>query len=393
MANLFARKNKAGEIISYRATARLGLGDNGKPIERSTTFKVDLNSKKSADRIRREIQKMADAWERDVKEGRISASPEKFGSYIDYVLETRAARGIWKRSTIATYAKTAAVIKNAIGEVRLRDVTARKLNVFYTDLLTGKTLGHPISTKTVKARYHALIATVLEQATREGLVVRNESKLAEPPKVQQAEKKTLELEQLKKLYTVMKQEPLANQAAIRLLAETGARRGEILGLKWNNVDLENRTITIDSILMADKSTGRLYVDTPKTKKSVRVIGLTGDMVSFLRRYKAEQAKERLMIGAPDQGWVISKPDGEPINPEHFTQYCLKHLTNATGFHITPHMLRHTQASVLIANHVPITAVSQRLGHSNVSTTADIYSHALMEADTQCTETVQRIFAF
>ena len=179
---------------------------------------------------------------------------------------------------------------------------------------------------------------------------------------------------------------------VHLLLITGARRGEVLGLKWDKVDFAgNRVYICNSVLYAPDV--GIYEDTPKTERSKRYIALPAETMQLLRRYRAWQAAERLRLGEyyQDRGFLFAQDNGNPMHPDSVTDY-LKKFSKRHGLpHINAHAFRHTMASMLYFNGMDSVSISKRLGHAQVSTTANIYSHVIEAADQKSADILGDIF--
>ena len=244
----------------------------------------------------------------------------------------------------------------------------------------------PLSPKTV-LEHHRLISTVLGQAEKEMLVPYNAAAKATPPKVDRKEPNYFQPEDIAAILDALEREPLKWRTIIHLLIVTGCRRGEIMGLKWDKVDLDRQRITIDRALLVGKS-GTAYEDTTKTGDT-RYLNIPAETVQLLREYRREQTIMRLKNGDRwnDTGYVFTRDDGRPMNPESVNSW-LNDFSKKNGLpHINPHAFRHTAASVLIAAGTDVVTVSKQLGHSSVNTTESFYSHMIEEAKAQATECI------
>ncbi len=165
-------------------------------------------------------------------------------------------------------------------------------------------------------------------------------------------------------------------AAWRLSATTGLRRGEVLGLRWRDVDLDARRCSIVRSLVTSKGAPRF--EEPKTRSGRRSVALDPQTVTALRVHRRRQAAERLAWDAAytDHGLVFCREDGTPIWPRSFSRMFDNHVTDAEVARIRLHDLRHTHATLALAAGVHPKVVSERLGHSTVGITLDIYSHAI-----------------
>ena len=257
---------------------------------------------------------------------------------------------------------------------------AEALGVSMNRAFTVERNSRTLSPKTI-VEHHRLISTVLDQASKEGLVPFNVASKATLPKVQKKEVNYFQSEQVAAIREALEREPVKWKTLTHLLLITGARRGEILGLKWDRVDFEGCRVHICNNVLYSVDRG-IYEDTPKTETSDRYISLPAETVKLLRQYRAWQSGERLKLGGyyQDQGFVFSQDDGKPMHPDSVTDW-LKKFSKRHGLpHINPHAFRHTMASMLYFNGVDSVSISKRLGHAQVSTTANIYAHVMAEAD-------------
>ena len=171
------------------------------------------------------------------------------------------------------------------------------------------------------------------------------------------------------------------QVIVHLLAITGCRRGEIMGLRWDRVDFKNSQIKIDTNLLysSKREEGdKIYIDTTKTDTSYRFIKLPPETMQLLKEYHREYLQTKLLLGERwnDTGFLFTKLDGTPMIPDSITAWLAKFSRRHNLPHINPHAFRHSMASILIQNGQDIVSVSKRLGHAQTSTTANIYAHIM-----------------
>jgi integrase len=161
---------------------------------------------------------------------------------------------------------------------------------------------------------------------------------------------------------------------------TGARRGEVLGLRWSDLDLEFKTLTIRRSLARTHSQG-LFFKEPKNGKP-RTIALPGPLVAILEQHRDTQAHERKALGKGyrDDGLVFARPDGSLVNPRSFGNRVTELAVRAKVTPITAHCLRDTHASLLAKKGVPIEVVSKRLGHADIRVTTERYLHVYNDRD-------------
>lgn len=177
-----------------------------------------------------------------------------------------------------------------------------------------------------------------------------------------------------------------------MLLITGARRGEILGLKWANIDFKGfRVYMCNNILYTLERS--VYKDTLKTERSKRYISLPIETMRMLKRYQTWQLSEWQRLGEyyHDQGFVFAQDNGKPMHPDRVTDWLSKFSKRHGLLHINPHAFRYTMASMLYFNGVDSVSISKRLGHAHVSTTVNIYARVMEEADQKNADISAEIF--
>ena len=306
------------------------------------------------------------------------------------IIEELTARGITREALAKTAEISATTVTTACREETIslekaRDI-AMALDHDVKELFDLVQDARPLTNKTI-LEYHRLIHTVLDQAEKEMLISYNAASKASPPPVTRKTPNYFQPEQVTEILDALEEEPLKWQAITHLLIVTGCRRGEIAGLKWSKVDLEHRRLEISANLCYSKQRG-VYETTTKTG-ATRYINIPQESVDLLTRYKASQDALQMANGDRwrETGYVFTQEHGEPINPTSITAWLNKFSTRRGLPHINPHAFRHTVASVLIANGTDIVTVSKQLGHSQVSTTGDIYSHVIDKSKAQAAECI------
>ena len=220
---------------------------------------------------------------------------------------------------------------------------------------------------------HRVLHEALRQAVRWRLISRNPVEAVEPPKPTRREMCALGDAEIAQL---LERTSDTRLGLITLLAvTTGMRRGEVLALRWSEVDFERGTLSVCQTL--EKTKAGLSFKPPKTSKSRRTIALPAITVDALKHHRAEQGKERLRLGAAyeDSGLVCARQDGKPWDPDSLSGD-FRDLVRRSPLKVRFHDLRHTHATQLLREGVHPKIVSERLGHSTVSLTLDTYSHVL-----------------
>lgn len=301
------------------------------------------------------------------------------------------------RSVGLSMAKTArisgvaeATVNAAAGGKRiLRDkaeLIASAAGIPFENLFTLQKDSTPLSSTSVLA-YHRFIHTVLAQASREMLVPYNAADKATPPKKEKSEVGTFQTSELIAIRDAAAKEPIKWQMVIHLLMITGCRRGEIVGLKWDHVNWEDSSIRIDTTLLYSPERG-VYESTTKTNAE-RTIKLPKETMDLLRQYRLWQLETRLSIANrwQDTPFVFTGEFGGMMSPDTLSGYLNRFETKYDLPHIHAHKFRHSMASILYFSGADPVSISKRLGHAQVSTTQDIYSHLIQQADTQSAEKI------
>jgi integrase len=274
-----------------------------------------------------------------------------------------------------------------IAKVHIRPTLGRKqvtkLKPAEVDALLSAKLDSGLSVSTVR-RIRSVLAQALTQAQRWEMVGRNAASLSRPPRAPRREGRSLSPQQVAKLVGAMTEDRLAGLFLTML--GTGLRRGEALGLKWTDIDLDRAVLTVRNQLRREpgqidpengkRSGAALVLVEPKTASSKRVVPLSIWVVETLKAHQARQAEERLALGEAwrDGGFVFTSPIGTPLDPRNASR-AFSELAAKAGlgaWHI--HELRHSTASTSLAQGVPVEVVSKFLGHSSIRMTVDIYGH-------------------
>ncbi len=242
------------------------------------------------------------------------------------------------------------------------------------------------------AQHHRLISSIMEAAVKWGLVLDNPCRRVQAPKVTTKKGVTLSSEETIRLFECLADEPEKYRTAITVLVYTGLRKGELCGLKWSDINFEKGILTVNGGLEYLSSIG-LYEEAPKTENGRRSIKLPTTAINVLREHKKQQAKDRLALGDrwSNTGYVFTKWDGTPMRPDSLYQWFVNFVKRYDLPPITLHSLRHTNASLMIANGIDLATVSKRLGHADTSITARVYTHAIKEADAVAADALESLF--
>ena len=277
-----------------------------------------------------------------------------------------------------------------IGAVRLQKLRAVHLNELYSKLLrAGGFEGRPLSARTV-GHTHRLLHRVLGHAATWGVVTTNVVALVSPPPVPESEVAIMTEEQIGA--TLRHLEGRTLRPIVSFLLGTGARRGEVLALRWKDVDLDKGIVRIERSLEQTKA--GLRIKQPKTRNGRRNISISPWLVAELRAHRTRQQERRLSLGqgkAPDDALVFARWDGSTRAPHWLTQKFALAMA-ALGIGCTLHGLRHTHVSQLIAAGLDVLTISRRIGHASPAITLGVYGHMFGNIGGRAAEIMEAAFA-
>ena len=248
----------------------------------------------------------------------------------------------------------------------------------------------PLSSKTI-IEYHRLISSILRMAEKEMLVPYNAAEKATPPRNDRSEAECFQPNEILEILDCLQDEPIRWRTITHMLIITGCRRGEIMGLHWNDIDWDNNQICVRHNLLYAAKTG-IYEDSTKTR-TTRYVKLPLESMQVLRAYRAWYEELRDTMGDRWQNtpYVFVRDNGTPMHPDSVTDWLAKFSKRHGLPHINPHAFRHTMASMLYFNGVDSVSISKRLGHAQVSTTANIYAHVMEAADKKNADILADVF--
>lgn len=296
--------------------------------------------------------------------------------FADYLREwLEIAKG---RLAVATYSSYAAMIKKPVGpyfrqkNLTLRELEARHLQMFYSEML------RKVKPNTV-IHYHAIIHSALKYAVKTDMLVQNVADKVDRPKKNSFQPVFLSAEEMQEMFEALRGTKL--ELPVLVAAFYGFRRGEVLGLKWDAIDFERGTIsvirTVTTITLDGKQT-EIEQQSAKTKSSLRTLPLIGSFREYFLQVKEAQELNKQVCGNcynhEYDGFVFVDELGERMRANYLTSAFPKFLEDHGLRRMRFHDLRHSCASLLLANDVPLKHIQEWLGHSDIGTTANIYSH-------------------
>ena len=351
---VYPRKNKQGKIIGYRGSY---FAPDGK--------RRYVSAKKKGDAERALRQAMTDADRGLVFE----AGTLTVEDYLNHWL-TDSVKDTVRDTTFERYEQiTRKHIVPEVGRLKLKALSAAHVRGLYkTKLESG------LSPRTVQY-IHVTIHKALKQAVSDGLIPRNATEAVRPPQVRKEEMRPLMPLQAKELLDAAEGDRL--EVLYVLAVTTGLRQGELLGLKWEDVDLDGGALRVRRTLTTAK--GGPMLSAPKTKGSRRSVKLTQRASDALRRHLERQLREIDTAGShwQENGLMFASEAGEPLDRRYITTHLFKPLLKEDGLpEIRFHDLRHTCATLLLSKNVNPKVASEMLGHATIAITLDTYSHVL-----------------
>ena len=357
----------------YRVCFDYGIDREGNRVRKYRTF----DTKRDAIRAFNEHKVKMD------KGTQIMPSEYTFAQWLDYwykdiilpQIEETTAYGY--RGMIENY------LKPQLGEIRLQKLTARDIQQYYTWLMDEKKL----SPNTV-IKHHNLLTNTLNAAERQEYITKNPMRAVSPPKKRQREAKFYTPEQLGILLD--KAVGTRLELPVFICAYLGLRRGELCGLRWSDVDLEHKTITIEN---TRTQAGKKEIEKgTKTASSTRTLYLPDTLCDMLKAAKENQqaCRAEYKNAYDDNDYVVVMEDGRPFRPNYLSELFGKFLADNDLPKIVLHELRHTFASLSNQAGIPAYNIGKALGHSTPATTQKIYTHLLDQTHTQAVEGVAAI---
>ena len=464
MASISKRKNRDG-TTSYRVKVSAGVGAHGQYVYRSATFTPPKMTARQTEKAVQEFARnfeervqnglfvaqdltvdgLAEKWMKEYCERQLKAYTVL--GYKRMMPRVSAAIGHIKLSALrpghiqefysqlaqpgiredGKYRAKAAFIKAFPKGTRLALLQAAKVSQrTLTEAMAGRNISMRCAEKiaagagwaftkaftcssadTLSAssqrHYHLMLSSMFATAVRWQLMESNPCERVTPPKLTEVDVEFLDESGIAALLEALPNAPVQFSVIVQIALFTGARRGEICGLRWSDINLDAGVMAINRNLAFISHKGLVF-DSPKTKKSRRCIRLSGDCVELLKDYRQWQMRERLKVGTHWQREVtieggkrvkndllFTKADGGPIDPNAVSAWFPKFLRE---HHLPPcrfHSLRHSNAALLIAAHVPVTTVAGRLGHAQASTTANIYAAMIQSSDAAAADALGNVF--
>lgn len=374
MAYYIKRKN------SYELRVSYGKDLDGKPIIHTRNFKPPEGlTKHKLDVL---LDEQLEIFENDIKKEHIITGYSTFREAAEFWMTNEGIN----RLAPKTYERYQDILRriyaSPIGNMKLKDIEPQTLNGLYRELAkpgANKNTGSALSNKTIR-EHHNVISKVLEISWKWGAIPENVARRADPPIVKHKEIDCLNEDEVANVLNLLEEEPIQYKTMITMLIMFGCRKGELCGLEWKDIDFTHGIIHIRRT--SQYINRQIITKEPKTEKSKRDISMDSYSAKLLSEYRKWQNGKRLEAG---KLWVetdrlFTKADGTAIHPDTIGDWWDKFQKRRNLEHHSLHSLRHTSASILIANDTDVATVSGRLGHTNATTTLKIYTHQFKARD-------------
>ena len=389
MANITPRRDKNGNITSYTIRVYHGYDSNGKRLKPFTTsYKPEKGM--TAKQIEKELRRFADEFEDKCLRFGEANSSMRLSDFISQYLET--TKNTLAPTTHEYYTRIIGdLIVPALGHFKLKDIKPSHVQQFIQQLSeTPKEKrngqadgnGETLSPSSIR-RYLTVLQSIFKQALKLGLISESPAKVERLtlPKAQAPKIEIFTKQEAAQMLEALENEDLQFQTLIQLAIFTGARRGELVALKFSDVDFEQRKITIERA--AYKIKGKPLATKPPKDYETRTVTINESCVELLKMLKAEKIEQAQRLGSQwvVGNWVFTQWNGEMMNPMTPTKQFSKFLERHGLQHRKFHSLRHTSATLLLYAGVNIKQVQGRLGHGDIETT-NKYLHLIEEADVE-----------
>ncbi|OPX90294.1 MAG: putative prophage phiRv2 integrase [Pelotomaculum sp. PtaB.Bin104] len=371
----------------YRLFASGGVGPDGK--RKRYTKTIEAKSDRQAEKLlakfvaevekneyvepsKSTFEKFVERWIRDYAESNLA--PKTLSSYKDMLKK---------------------YILPALGKLKVEQITPVHLMEFYTNLQEDG-IRHDkkpggLSPKSISYA-HRIISSILQDATQWQVIGSNPCSRVKPPKVTKKQAACYDEEQTATMLAALETEELKYQSMLQLALFTGLRRGELMGLEWQDVDFDKKTLEIRQSSQYLPGKG-VFTKSPKNESSERLLSLPPFLIDLLRQYRRQQSEDRLKVGDLWQGSdrLFTTWDGRPMHPDTPTRWFSKFIKKHGLPHLPFHGIRHTAATMLINQGLPAKSISGRLGHADIGTTMNIYGHYLKSADREAADRLEKAY--
>ena len=367
---------------SYRLSCIAGYDLQGKPIKKTKTihgtikdakielakFVADVQKGLYVEGKSLKFEDFVEIWKRDY--GSKELAPSTYNRYLGML-----------NSRIIPYFSHFHVDKIKPTDImQFYDLLSKDTQIVRRKNNNGKKTGKPLSSKTI-VEHHRLLHAMLQRAVYWQMIVANPAERVQPLKTKKPKRKYYDDEQSKALVSSLMElteDQFKYKVAIILTVFTGVRLGELMGLEWSDINFKDGIVSINrsSQYLAEKG---VFTKTPKTESSIRDVAIPEFVVTLLEEYKYWYDNQKTLFGELwyDSNRLFVQADGKPMHPSTISKWFEKFVEQIGLPVINFHGLRHTNATLLIAQNIDVSVVAARLGHAQITTTYNFYVHPII----------------
>lgn len=372
---------------SYRIRASVGYRTDGSQVQPSMTWTPDPGM--TPKQIEKELNRQAVLFDEACKDLSSQSGHIKFSVFVDRYMEEYAAADLRHRTAVG-YESLKQRIVDELGHFYLDKITPRQIKAFIAKLgQPGANMRtkKPLSPKT-QINYLSFLSSIFSYAVDMELRRDNPCANVKPPKTGPVKKQWYTVDEAVEILDSLEDAPLKYRAFFTLAIFCGYRREELLGFEWSDINFQDRLISVNRASLYSKDRG-VYTDVPKTEGSKRVLKQPQVVFDVLRKLRAEQMTTRLMTGDQWKGSdrLFTTADGAPMHPNTPYAWMKKHCAAHGLRFLGVHAFRHLNAALLINEGADAQTVAANLGHSQVSTTLNIYAYEFAESKAAASQAV------
>lgn len=377
---------------SYRIRASVGYRVNGSQVQPSITWTPDPGM--TPRQVEKELNRQAVLFDEKCRSESVKDGHIKFGIFVDQYMGEYAHTNV-RHKTLEGYMSLKDRTVKGLGHIYLDKLTPRQIKGFINSLGApgaNEKTGQPLSTKSQK-NYLSFISSVLNYAVSMEMIPENPCNKVPAPSGAPRKREWYSLEEAQDILDSLQTAPLKYRTFFTMAMFCGYRREELCGFEWGDIDFDRRTISVNRASLYSTQRG-VYTDVPKTDSSRRVLRQPDIVFDALRKLKAEQAETKLSIGDlwKESGRVFTTWNGAPMHPNTPYAWLKKHCEKHGFRFLGVHAFRHLNAALLINTGADAQTVAANLGHSQVSTTLNIYAYEFAEAKAAASEAVGDLLA-
>jgi integrase len=393
----FGSVQKTGEY-SWKLTVSGGFDGGGKRIRHTKTVRVTSDN---LDTQEKEARHQLALFIAEIEKGQAANSGKMtLAQFYEFWKENFSSKN-HEPTTLSYNDFIFRRIREALGSKRLDKIEPKHLLSFYKNLgepgikkvqqkkdSTEPPLSECLSAVTIR-KHHALLSSLLATAVKWNMIAYNPAERVEPPKAVKTHKEVYSQETLGQFLQILESEEIKYQLMVMLALTGGLRREEIFGLEWKHINFETCTVSIHQASVYIPEAGTITKST-KNHCSNRTVSIPATVMTVIYQHNTNQAAERSNLGDTwkNSDRVFTQWNGIPAHPHSFNTWLKRFIARNNLPHLSPHLLRHMNATYLIAGGTDVRTVSGKLGHAQTSTTMNIYSHLLQSAEQETANTME-----